>query len=93
MLPPTGEVCRRDGDFGDFTVGLFFMPTRPEEDRDNGDVLGVGNPLLLLLLQLPFTLLISVAGGITDATVVSAVSPLSSTVSSDLTGGSLGTRL
>ena len=67
------------------------MPTRPEEDRDNGDVLGVGNPLLLLLLL--FTLLISVAGGITDATVVSAVSPLSSTVSSDLTGGSLGTRL
>ena len=84
-----------DGDFGDFAVGLLFMPLRPEEERDNGDVFGVGHPLPILLL---FTLLFTVAGGMTasDAvSVVSVVSPLPSTASSasDLTGGSLGTRL
>ena len=72
-----------DGDFGDFNVGLLFVPTRPLEDRDVGDV------LLLLLFPL------SVADKHSDVVADSATSLLSSTVSSasDLTGGSLGTRL
>ena len=76
-----------DGDFGDFNVGLFLIPTRPLEDRDVGDVFMAGTPGLL------FTL--SVAGGNSDVTAVSVHSLLSSIISSksDLTGGSLGTRL
>ena len=77
------------GDFGDFNVVLFFIPTRPLEDRDVGDVFMAGTPGLLL-----FTLL-SVDGGNSDVPAVSVHSLLSSTISSasDLTGGSLGTRL
>ena len=82
-----------DGDFGDFNVGLLFIPLRPLEDRDNGDVLNVRTPVLLFTLL--FLGLLSVADGNSDVAAVSVASTLTSTVSSasSLTGGSFGTRL